>query len=338
MTRVRGARLLAGLVFFGLLVVIEPAIAQEATDASTAEVLFNDGRKLMGEHKFDEACPKLQESLRLDPGIGVALYLGECYVHAGKTASAWGAFREAAALAKRAKDPREKVAQSRAAAIEPSLFKLTIVVPPAARVRDLAITRDGVSMTEALWGTAFPVDPGNHTIVATAPGRTEWTKSVTALMEGGGMVIEIPVLDGGGGGGASVVTPPPPPPRPPEPPPPRASRGGGTQRVIGLGLVGLGLVGVGIGSIFGFRAMSKSDDLEGHCNGTRCDSPQAVSDRESARSSATVATIAFVAGGALAAGGAVLFFTASSETRPTTGARTVKLVAAPSALLLSGSF
>src|SRR5260221_8939712 len=98
-------------------------------DKLTAEALFSDGRKLMTAGKFRQACPKFEASLKLDPGVGTMLNLGDCYEKNQQSASAWAQFREASAAARAAGSrEREELARQRAAALEPKLSRLTIIV------------------------------------------------------------------------------------------------------------------------------------------------------------------------------------------------------------------
>ena len=66
----------------------------------------------MQQGKYAEACPKLEESMRLDSGIGTQFNLADCNEHIGKLATAWAGFLDVAAAAKAASQPdREKVAR-----------------------------------------------------------------------------------------------------------------------------------------------------------------------------------------------------------------------------------
>src|SRR4051794_40657418 len=48
-------------------------------DKVAAEALFDEGKLLAKAGKYSEACPKFAESLRLDTGIGIMLFLADCY-------------------------------------------------------------------------------------------------------------------------------------------------------------------------------------------------------------------------------------------------------------------
>ena len=54
-------------------------------DKAAAQSLFDEGRRLMGEAKYADACPKLAESQKLDPGVGTQFHLADCYEHLGQT-------------------------------------------------------------------------------------------------------------------------------------------------------------------------------------------------------------------------------------------------------------
>src|SRR5271156_4908852 len=103
-----------------------PAFAQSrASDVAAAQALFDDGRALMKAGKFAEACPRLEESERLDSGPGTEVNLADCYEHAGRTASAWAEVEVVAdSLRARGKHDREKSARARASVLQPKLTKL----------------------------------------------------------------------------------------------------------------------------------------------------------------------------------------------------------------------
>ena len=75
------------------------------------------------------------ESKRLAPGLGVTLYLADCYERIGRTASAWTEFKAAEGLARARSDQRAEVARALAQALEPKLERVTIVVAPTVTTR-----------------------------------------------------------------------------------------------------------------------------------------------------------------------------------------------------------
>src|SRR5258706_5833522 len=113
------------------------------SDEVTAQVLFDEAKSLIAANRWTEACPKLKESQRLAPGIGTKFNLADCYEHTGRFASAWAAFVDVAGQTRaKGQRDREKVARERAAALEPRLSRLAIVVPVGARIAGLVVKRD----------------------------------------------------------------------------------------------------------------------------------------------------------------------------------------------------
>src|SRR3954451_18080512 len=174
------ARRLSAVVGFAFLTHVAwdlaaPRAAHAQDSAAVAEVLFNDARALADKGDFAAACPKFEESQRVDPGMGTLYRLGDCYEHIGRTASAWAAFRDVASQAQTTgQTAREADARQRAALMEKVLSRMTIEVPSAPP--GVVVERDGVRVGDAQWGLAMPVDPGPHTIIVRAPGKKELKK------------------------------------------------------------------------------------------------------------------------------------------------------------------
>src|SRR5690242_11600284 len=107
----------------GALLVVASALASvtaSAGDESVAERVFNEGRALMVAGRFAEACPKLEESQRLEPKGGTQLNVAACHERLGKIATAWVEFHDAVVAAKTEGHPeRERLAQQRVDALEP---------------------------------------------------------------------------------------------------------------------------------------------------------------------------------------------------------------------------
>lgn len=171
------------------------AAAQDnSEDRAAAQVLYDEGRKLTANGKYAEACPKFEESQKLDPGFGTAFYLADCWQHVGRTASSWALYLDVAAQTKAAGQlDRSTLAKARADALEAKLSRMSITVAnPSAGIH---VERDGVSVGKALWGTAVPVDPGEHKVRATAPGRKPWEATVVVAPDGASESVAIPALE-----------------------------------------------------------------------------------------------------------------------------------------------
>lgn len=300
--------------FLTSLGVARVAGAQAPSNSVAAQALFDDARRLMANGKYDEACPKLVESERLDAGAGTLLNLADCHQHQGRIATAWSEFLEAAAVSKsNGETAREQAARQLAAALTSRLSYITIDVA-AGQIPGFQMTRDGAIVGEAQWGTPIPADPGDHLVAASAPGRQPWRANVT-VRPGDATTAEIAVPLLGPERAASPVAASATPAVPTDvtavSAPPAA--GFGTQRTLALVAGGVGVVGVGLGTVFGFVSKSKHDDAEHHCVGSVCRDQAGVDLKSQAITAGNVATVAFIVGGVALAGGAVLWFTAHAN-------------------------
>lgn len=302
---------------FALLLVSTWARAQTSADAAIAQGLFDDARQLMGRGNYAEACPKLEESEKLDPGSGTLINLGECYDRVGRTASAWTTFIEAATSARAAgKLERERTARARAAALAPRVPKMLVQAPASARIRNLEIRRDDVIIGRPQWGTALPIDPGSHTVSASANGQVLWSTRLTVARDGSTVTVVVPELEipskpATTPNATPSVEAPSQRPRVVDQGSAAPSKGGiGTAKTLALAATGLGLAGVVIGTVYGLESKSKHDEAHGSCASKLCSDQSAVAAAGDAIIDGNIATVAFVAGGVALATGAVLWLTA----------------------------
>jgi len=305
------------------------ARADRASDAALAQSLFDEGRKLMDAGQLAAACPKLEESQRLDPGPGTQYHLADCYERTGRTASAWAVFLEVAAAAKARNRPdHEKRARDRAAALEPTLSKLAIVVPQASRVEGMVIKRGDEELREALWGTPAAIDPGTYQITITAPGKQSLTRTVEVTAGAKTQTFEVPALvDEVGPTSATPGSSSTPPAGPATDIHASDADDGNTMRLVSYVALGVGVVGVGAGSYFAIKSSGKrsdADDLYDAC-GNACPASDPRTEEiqtldSDAASLKTNAIIGFIVGGVGLAGGATLFFLSGKDDTKTQSA------------------
>ncbi len=141
--------------------------------------------------------PQFAASQKLDPGMGTKFRLAECYEKIDRTASAWALFIEIGDEARGAKRPdREKIARKRAEDLAPKLARMTVLVSPdSANLADLEVRRDGTVLEKAVWGVPTPIDPGEHFLTATAPGKISWQSKSIVVQTSSSVELTIPRLE-----------------------------------------------------------------------------------------------------------------------------------------------
>jgi hypothetical protein len=189
------------------------------------------------------------------------------------------------------------------------------------------VSMDGEPVGDRLDGTPIPVDPGQHKFtfrVAGQPptdqsfivseGQKNWRETIT-LGKPAMPPLTSPTPAAGPSASAST----------PLESVAVASSPGTGQRIAGIVLGAAGVVGLGLGAVFGGVAASDWSSAKQACAGqpascTTSASSPGYQEEGSATTMATLSTVSFVAGGALAAGGIIVFFTAPK--RPSSEAHT----------------
>ena len=298
--------------------------APTPADRALATELFNQGRDELQRGELTSACPKLEESQRLDPGGGTLLNVAKCHEQQGRTATAWTEYTEALAIAEReGQSERVAFASERIAALGPMLSRVVVRVPPESDKPDLVILRDGTPVARAAWGTAMPMDPGRHVVSATAQGYRSWQVEIEVGAEADRDEVIVPLLE------AlplpPVIEPPRPPverpPQPPALPPPVAPAeepGVPPGRIAGWTVASVGFTALGAGTVAGVVTFLKDDASDALCEPICDDEGYALN--QDAKVAADVSTALFIVG-AVAAGVGVTIVLLT----PDLGAPTVSL-------------
>jgi hypothetical protein len=191
---------------------------------------------------------------------------------------------------------------------------------------------DGTSIGPATFGTAFPVDGGQHEVSVSATGKKAWKTTVSVKNESDAVAVTIPPLED-------------------LPQPPRASsraaagrpsaetaRTGSPVRTVGLVVAGAGIVAVGTGSYVALAAKADYDEAKQRCPTGGC-SPDDWTAGEKARGRGDVATIVFAVGGALVVTGGVLWLAAPKASKQQRAGLQLQGVGiGPSRLVVAGGF
>lgn len=198
-----------------------------------------------------------------------------------------------------------------------------------ASITDVAVQMDGQPVVAGLDGTAMDVNPGMHRFRFERPDG--FTAERIVQVNEGEKSVRIGVVIEAFPAPAPLLKPP-------------SAQGPSAQRVLGVTAGAVGVAGVIAGSVFGLLAASEVAEQKSDCPPSGCTGgghALAVTDHSSAVTDGTISTVSFIAGGALAVTGALLFFTSGggSAKRPQSG-----LIVLPSAgpgggsLLLRGEF
>lgn len=243
----RYARPAVLVALVGLAVVFSASSASAQTAKEDPDKLFADAMTLVGEERYADAIPKLEEAQRIDPGIGTQFNLAICYSKTGRLALAWRNFRQVEVLAGAAgKKERADAARAKLEELRPRVAHVSLRVADPASV---TVRVDGEVISPA--ELAFvPLDQGEHKIEVVAAVRKPFEETVTVLAEGEGHEVVVPSLA------------------------PLESRTEirtiteettNTRRTLGYVFGGVGLVGVATATVTGILILSDKSTADERC-------------------------------------------------------------------------
>jgi len=301
MTRPRTPTVIAAAFALGF--VAKDAGAQLTVDVSSetrAEGLFRSGQKKFDAGRHAEACADFTESLRLGPKLGTLLNLALCHETIGKTATAWGEYHHGAAwAAQNGQKDRHDFALTHAVALETKLPHVLLQLPNDGTLA--AVDVDGEPLADARWYLPVFLDPGEHSVTLSAPGKERSTVKFRVIASPTAQLVAVPALHDLLPAPPAVVAAP-------------ASDPDHGRRLVGYSLLGVGGAGLALGITFGLLAVSKRDEIGSRCVANHCTAEGADLYRSS-QTNAAVATWSSVIGVGAAAVGGWLVLTSRRPTR-----------------------
>lgn len=288
---------------FATILICSLGLATSAHADKESTQLFEEGRALSQQGKYQEACDRFARSYEREQATGTQVNFADCEEHLGHLARAWQLFDSAAKQADReGNGVRAQYARRRATVLLPRLGAILVTVEaPDERMEILIGGRAYVSGPEV---RAF-VDPGEIEIRAQLPGKL-FKKSVR-VGAGESATVTIPPFGSNAATTPSTST--------------STSTSSEKSRgwVISAGVLGgVGVVGLSTAAVLTIAASRGYGDAfaDGECmhtsRGPEC-TPAGIDRVESARSVAQVATVVF-AGSAIAVVAAVIVYRLAPRT------------------------
>jgi hypothetical protein len=266
-----------------------------------AEYLFRRGEKRFDSGQYGEACNDFSESLRLGPKLGTLLNLALCHETVGKTATAWSEYHHGAAWAtQNGQKDRHDFALQHAVALEMKLPRVLLQLPRESAIASVEV--DGEPLPDSRWYLPVFLDPGEHTVSLSAPGKQRGSVKFRVTNSPTEQLVNVPALVD------DLALAPPPKPKPVAPSDPDPDR---TRRLTGIALLATGGAALAVGLTFGILAVDKRDEIGARCTGNRCTAEGAQAYRD-AQSNATISTVSTILGLGAGAAGGWLFFTSKS--------------------------
>jgi hypothetical protein len=309
------------------------ASAQTDEQRAGARSLATEGAQAFNEGRFKDAVDLFGKAESLVHAPPHLLFMARAHAKLGQFVKAREAYMKIVKEQLPANTPQafrdaQVTAEEERKQVEPHIGRLTIKVEGAETAKDLNVAVDGQPVSTVLLGVPQPMDPGNHSVTATATGFKAAPVSVTLKDAGQAAVsikmevdesVPLPTAAPVATPTSTQVT------MAPTGAPSSDSAGGSNNLRIGSYVgFGVGVAGLALGTVFVLKSASNRSDADkankeleatgcsttgGHpaCDAT---SPLAVRvaglDKD-AKNAQTIAIVGYVVGGVGVAAGVTLF-------------------------------
>lgn len=314
---------MCAVVFACAIPVREASADDTAANRAAARELGVQGVLLAEKGKCADAIEKLERAEKLYHAPTTLERLGECKVDVGRIVDGTEDLQrvvkeELPTGAPAAFTAAKTRAQGVLKKALPRIAHLRLHLDAPADAKP-TVLMDGNPYPDAELDGDRPVDPGTHSLAATADGMLKAESSVT-LGDGDSKTATLKLVPDPN---APKPTPSPTPVASSNPPPEDDHHGlreddhpkpapSSPSHVPAYIALGVGAVGVGVGAVTGYLALSKKSDLDKACTPGKVCPSTSQSDLDSAKTMGTISTIGFIAGGVGLAAGVVLFLTEGS--------------------------
>jgi hypothetical protein len=334
------ARLLwTGPVGAGLIFIFASSVARSepsAAELASARDLFAEARRAEENGQWSEALSKLNAVANVKMTPQVRFHLGLCQEHMGQLVEALNSFERAKSEAAEQNLPIVvDEAKEHTASVRARLPKLLIVLP--AGTADAKVEVDGQIVASVLLSRPLPFDPGQHKIVATAPGRVfsrevtvaeKEERQVDVVFSSAPVSVAPNPADAAASAATASATPRTRAPASDERSAGASSRGSPMLGWVAVGAGGVALVGASVSFIVRQNALSHIDDV---CP-THQGCPRSLEDSQTkARTFGALGLALGVVGGASVITGVVLLVKQHSETTTAAGFRVTPWMSAGAA-------
>ncbi|HKY38745.1 MAG TPA: hypothetical protein VJN18_22540 [Polyangiaceae bacterium] len=318
-----------------LLGVSGAAFGQSDEQRAGARTLATEGALAFNEGRWKDAVDLFARAESLVHAPPHLLFMARAHAKLGQFVKAREAYlkivkEQLSPNAPQAFRDAQVTAEEERKQVEPHIGRLLVKVEGAEGAKDLAVTVDGQPFPTVMLGVPQPMDPGEHTVAATAAGFKGSPSKVTLKDAGSASVVvklEVdPTVAAPGpsaaepsGGGAVVSTAPSGAP-PSDTGPVKGTNGLRIGSYVGFGV---GTVGLALGTVFVLQSSSKRKDADAlaeeigcdgdSCSGTSQQRAQLDGLDSDARSAQTLGIVGYAVGGAGVAAGVVLFILSNKK-------------------------